>query len=49
MNKYEGETNLGKPEGYGYMIFTNGDTFEGEWENGDFTKGRYVFNSGMNL
>ena len=46
MIKYEGETSNGIPNGYGYMIFTNGDTFEGDFKNGEYVKGRYVFKSG---
>jgi len=46
MNRYEGETYNGIPYGYGYIIFTNGDTFEGEFVDGEFIKGRYVFQNG---
>ena len=46
MNKYDGETSNGIPNGFGYMIFTNGNTFEGDFENGEYIKGRYVFKSG---
>jgi len=46
MNRYEGETINGIPNGYGYIIFTNGDTFEGEFVDGEYINGRYIFKSG---
>ena len=46
MNRYEGETLKGIPNGYGYILFTNGDTFEGKFIDGEYIEGRYVFKSG---
>ena len=46
MNRYEGETIKGIPNGYGYILFTNGDTFEGEFVDGEYINGRYIFKSG---
>ena len=32
--KYKGDVENGKPNGFGFLIFTNGDKYVGEWKNG---------------
>ena len=46
MNKFEGETSNGIPDGYGIIVFTDKDNFEGNFIEGDFIEGRYRFNDG---
>ena len=31
---YKGDVENGKPNGFGFLIFTNGDKYVGEWKNG---------------
>lgn len=38
--KYNGEFNLGKPHGKGEIIFSEGGTFEGKWDNGSNIEGQ---------
>lgn len=41
---YTGEVNSSDvPDGKGKAVFTNGDTFNGEFSNGNFIKGRYTW------
>ncbi len=30
----KGDVENGKPNGFGFLIFTNGDKYVGEWKNG---------------
>ena len=32
--KYKGDVENGKPNGFGFLIFTNGDKYVGEWKDG---------------
>lgn len=44
---YEGQLNRGKREGMGFIEFTNGDVYLGEWKDDLFDgKGTYVFGYG---
>ena len=44
-NKYVGELRNGKPNGQGTMTYTDGDKYIGEWEDGNKTKGTYIYSS----
>lgn len=45
-NVYEGELENGIYQGWGTMLFANGDTFDGSWENGKRVSGTQKFASG---
>jgi hypothetical protein len=44
---YDGEWELGQPDGLGKIYFSNGEYFEGEFRDGEaFGPGRYIFSDG---
>ena len=37
--KYKGDVENVKPNGFGFLIFTNGDKYVGEWKKGNYWNG----------
>ena len=43
---YTGNVKEGKPHGTGKMVWSNGESFEGKWENGKRIEGRCLYKNG---
>jgi len=45
--KYKGDVENGKPNGFGFLIFTNGDKYVGEFKDGKkHGQGKFTFTDG---